>query len=124
VENITFLKHDILSDNPDEQLEKHYSIIVSNPPYIAQDEMDTLQPEVKDFEPRLALTDEADGLKFYDKIFSLMSTKQLSCDYCFLEMSGSFPEKIIARARHFNFNNYQVIRDLNGIDRVLKIKFE
>lgn len=123
VQNITFLKNDILTDRQDQQIETHYSIIVSNPPYIAQTEMNDLQSEVKDFEPRAALTDEADGLKFYKRIFELLSSKQLTCDYCFLEISGSFPEKIKAQAREFNFTDYQVIKDLNGIDRVLKIRF-
>ena len=42
-----------------------YDLIVSNPPYIAVGEMPVLQPEVRDHEPREALTDEADGLTAY-----------------------------------------------------------
>ncbi len=42
-----------------------FDLIVSNPPYIAADEMEGLQPEVRDFEPRGALTDEGDGLSAY-----------------------------------------------------------
>jgi len=47
-----------------------YDLIVSNPPYIAADEMDDLQPEVRDHEPRMALTDEADGLTHYRHIIA------------------------------------------------------
>ncbi len=49
-------------------LEGGYDLIVSNPPYIAADEMAGLAPDVKDHEPRMALTDEADGLTAYRAI--------------------------------------------------------
>lgn len=45
-----------------------YDLIVSNPPYIASAEMAGLAPEVRDHEPRVALTDEADGLSAYRTI--------------------------------------------------------
>ncbi len=45
-----------------------YDLIVSNPPYIAAEEMAGLQPEVRDFEPRAALTDEGGGLSAYRAI--------------------------------------------------------
>ena len=45
-----------------------FDLIVSNPPYIASAEIDTLQPEVRDFDPRLALDGGADGLDFYRKL--------------------------------------------------------
>lgn len=42
-----------------------YDLIVSNPPYIPSAEIDTLQPEVRDFDPRIALDGGSDGLEFY-----------------------------------------------------------
>lgn len=42
-----------------------YDMIVSNPPYITLDEMSSLEPEVLNYDPRIALTDEGDGLSFY-----------------------------------------------------------
>ena len=59
---VTFLEHDI-------RIKKNFSekfdIVVSNPPYIRADEMESLQPEVRDYDPPLALTDGDDGLIFY-----------------------------------------------------------
>lgn len=46
-------------------LEKRFDLIVSNPPYIASDEIATLEPEVRDFDPRAALDGGSDGLEFY-----------------------------------------------------------
>ncbi|HEY3762141.1 MAG TPA: peptide chain release factor N(5)-glutamine methyltransferase [Verrucomicrobiae bacterium] len=45
--------------------EKQFDLFISNPPYIATAEIETLQPEVRDFDPRTALDGGADGLDFY-----------------------------------------------------------
>ncbi|WP_412557781.1 peptide chain release factor N(5)-glutamine methyltransferase [Thalassospira sp. MIT1370] len=42
-----------------------FDLVMSNPPYITRDEMETLSPEVQKFDPRIALTDEGDGLAAY-----------------------------------------------------------
>ena len=47
-----------------------FDLIVSNPPYIASEEIATLQPEVRDHDPRLALDGGADGLDFYRRLAS------------------------------------------------------
>lgn len=44
---------------------RHFDLIISNPPYIPSGDMETLQPEVRDFDPRGALDGGADGLDFY-----------------------------------------------------------
>jgi len=47
---------------------RHFDLIISNPPYIPSAEIATLQPEVRDFDPRSALDGGADGLDFYRKL--------------------------------------------------------
>lgn len=47
---------------------QHFDLMVSNPPYIPTAEMATLQPEVRDYDPRLALDGGADGLAFYRRL--------------------------------------------------------
>ncbi len=48
--------------------ERRFDLIVSNPPYIATAEIQTLEPEVRDYEPRVALDGGPDGLDFYRRI--------------------------------------------------------
>ncbi|MBO4474638.1 MAG: peptide chain release factor N(5)-glutamine methyltransferase [Clostridiales bacterium] len=48
--------------------EDKYDLIVSNPPYVTKEEMTELLPEVSEYEPAMALTDEGDGLLFYRRI--------------------------------------------------------
>lgn len=121
VENAYFIRNDIFKFEAG-QIPNHFSVIVSNPPYITENEIASLQPEVKDFEPRLALTDFGDGMRFYKYIMNLIQNGTLSCDYIFFEMSGSQPEKIVAEAKKRNFTAINVFKDLTRTKRVLKIK--
>ena len=63
-ERIKFLQSDGFSALPQMQ----FDLIISNPPYIPSAEIETLQPEVRDFDPRGALNGGADGLDFYRRI--------------------------------------------------------
>ena len=121
-ENVTFFEKDVFDSWPDNNLPKEFEIIISNPPYVTEDEMAGLQNEVKDFEPKVALTDFSDGMRFYTHIFSLINEGTLNTKFLFLEMSGSQPKKIVDEAKKYEFSSVEVIKDLNGIDRVLKVK--
>lgn len=118
VSNISFIHHDILDDNPPFKTE--VDIIVSNPPYVSQTEMAGLDPEVKDFEPGIALTDQADGLRFYRRILELIG-ETIECKLVFLELSGSQTADILDLSHSFKFKEIRVINDLNQIPRVMEI---
>ena len=64
-DRITFHKGDAFAALPSPM---QFDLIVSNPPYIAAEEIATLSPEVRDFDPRLALDGGADGLDFYRRL--------------------------------------------------------
>lgn len=64
-ERIEFLEGDGFAALP---VKENFNLIVSNPPYIASAEIETLDPEVKDFDPRTALDGGADGLDFYRRL--------------------------------------------------------
>jgi release factor glutamine methyltransferase len=63
-ERIEFLQSDEFAALPQMQ----FDLIISNPPYISSAEIKTLQPEVRDFDPRASLDGGADGLDFYRKL--------------------------------------------------------
>ena len=65
VNRIEFLQGDGFAAIPENSV---FDLIVSNPPYIPSKEIETLDPEVRDFDPRLALDGGLDGLDFYRRI--------------------------------------------------------
>ena len=64
VSRVTFEKRNALT----QPLAAQFDVITMNPPYIPALEVATLQPEVRDYEPHNALTDDANGLAFYEWI--------------------------------------------------------
>lgn len=96
-----------------------YEIIVSNPPYIAASDVPGLDEEVNSYEPFIALSDNADGLNFYKKIFELYNLCS-NKPAVFLEIGDGKKEKIVKLLGEFNISGYDIISDLNGLPRVLK----
>ncbi len=118
-DKIQFLKHDILTDPVDSYTQA--DIIVSNPPYVSLKEYENLGDEIRLFEPKIALTDDSEGLTFYERIFSLIENGH-RCKFILVEMSGTQTEKIIQIAEKYNFAGLNVFKDLNNLSRILQIK--
>ncbi|WP_172295741.1 peptide chain release factor N(5)-glutamine methyltransferase [Pseudoruegeria sp. HB172150] len=96
-----------------------FDLIVSNPPYIAVDEMPALAPEVRDHEPRIALTDEADGLTAYRAIAAGAKEHLAPGGRLLVEigpMQGSAVSEIFSAA---GLDAIVVHPDLDGRDRVV-----
>lgn len=102
-----------------EELGIKFHIIVSNPPYISSEEIDTLQKEVKDFEPMEALDGGEDGLDFYRKIIS-KSKKYLEEKGLLIFEIGCEQGKDVSNLfLKEGFENIEVLKDLQGLDRVV-----
>jgi len=122
VENrIRLIKHDILKN---ESVPLEYAdIIVSNPPYVTEDELKTLDDEIIGYEPHIALTDFADGLSFYKALFRI-NCNEIKCRYILIEMSGTNSEAIMNLMSSHSLYEGTLIKDLNEIPRILKIRIE
>lgn len=97
-----------------------YDLIVSNPPYISLNDFGDLPDEIKNFEPRTALTDEYDGLNFYRKIFSFIEEKNVT-SHILLEIGDGKSTEIKKLLGIHNISNFNIHKDLMGIERVLEI---
>ncbi|HEX2788080.1 MAG TPA: peptide chain release factor N(5)-glutamine methyltransferase [Ignavibacteria bacterium] len=97
-----------------------FDYIVSNPPYISEDEFKELDVEVRDFEPKIALTDFGDGLKFYKEIFRLKKERYTDAKV-FCEMAYNQSGKIKNLVEQYGFKDYEIYKDLSGIDRVIEV---
>ena len=96
-----------------------FDLIVSNPPYIAADEMPGLAPEVREWEPRMALTDEADGLEAYRIIAKGAADWLCPGGRLLVEIGpsqGAAVNMLFAKA---GFVDNLIVQDLDGRDRVV-----
>lgn len=96
-----------------------FDLIVSNPPYIALDEMPGLSPEVRDWEPRMALTDEGDGLAAYRALCAGAPGHLAAMGRLMVEIGPSQGQAVSALMRDAGLVGVTVRQDLDGRDRVV-----
>ncbi len=101
---------------------KKFDIITANPPYIRRDEIETLQPEIRDWEPVAALDGGMDGMDFYWAILSAASGFLNPNGFIFLELGYDQTEDVQKIARAEGFREITVINDYAEIGRILKAK--
>ncbi|AEI94326.1 peptide chain release factor N(5)-glutamine methyltransferase [Roseobacter litoralis] len=100
-------------------VEGRFDLIVSNPPYLAASEMSQVQPELRDHEPRLALTDEADGLTAY-RVIAAEAQGYLSAEGRVLVETGwqqASSVRDIFEAQ--GWGELSILPDLGGRDRIV-----
>ena len=105
-------------------LKQKFDLIVTNPPYIKSRVISTLQKEVKEHEPMLALDGGEDGLDFY-KIIMLEAKDYLEKDGVLMMEIGHDQGGDIAEIfdRNDKYSNFKVVKDLAGHDRVAVVTY-
>ena len=116
-DRMTFIKSDLLKEAIN--LGKKYDIVVSNPPYIKEEEIKTLMDDVKDYEPHTALSGGDDGLIFYRRIVSESKEVLKGKGILAFEIGYDQGEDVKKLMEDNNFENVKVIKDLAGLDRVV-----
>lgn len=114
VKNIEFKKSDVFS-----AVEGEFHLIVSNPPYIPLEEYEELMVEVKNHEPKLALTDNGDGYYFYHKISKEAKPFLKKGGYLAFEVGYNQAEKVAQFAEENGLSLVGIIKDYSGIERVV-----
>lgn len=112
--SVSFLKSDLF-----ENVEDKYDVIVSNPPYIETDVISTLEPQVKDYEPILALDGGKDGLDFYRKIVQDCHNFLRPNGYLMFEIGYNQGEALMYIMKNADFSEISVKKDLSGLDRLV-----
>lgn len=111
VANIKFFQSDILKIKP----KQRYDLVVSNPPYISQEEYHRLEPELS-YEPMDALTDFSDGLTFYRRYAEIFQD--------ILNTNGAFLLELVANSSQKIqeiFSKYKIdfFKDFLQFERIL-----
>ncbi len=114
-DRVSFVQSDWMNAIP-----QPFDLIVSNPPYIAASEMDDLSPEVQKWEPRMALTDEADGLSAYRAIITHAVPALIPGGTLIVEIGPTQGAAVSRLMRDVDLRNVSVVPDLDGRDRVVQ----
>lgn len=114
--NIAFVQSDLFS-----RIRGRFDVIVSNPPYIPTGDIEGLQREVKDFEPRLALDGGADGLDYYRRIAENAGKYLVRGGVLIMEVGAGEAESVVKLFKYCDYS--MVTKDMNGVDRFVKIVF-
>lgn len=114
IKNINFIESDVFKN-----VDNKYDVIVSNPPYIRTDVIPTLDTNVKDYEPILALDGGESGLIFYEEIANNAHKYLNKGGYLLFEIGHDQARDVVKIMKDNNFCNINVLKDLSGLDRVV-----
>lgn len=101
-----------------------FGLIVTNPPYIPLSQMSSLQPEVRDFEPRSALTDEGDGLSIIRRIVVGAADRLTPGGFLLMEIGFDQSEEVASLFESGVWRTPELIPDLQGIRRVVSAQLK
>ncbi len=115
---ITFVQADILKLP---QLKTQYNLIVSNPPYIPQNEQLTMHPNVLNYEPHLALfVSKNDPLVFYKAIMEFAINHFTDGGELWFEIHEHFAPHVQTMMIEYNFSGVEIIKDIHDKNRIVK----
>ena len=118
---VKFIKSDLLKE-PIKELKK-YDIIVSNPPYIKEDVIETLMDDVKNYEPRSALSGGNSGLIFYERIVEESKKVLKENGILAFEIGYDQGDSVSNIMKNNGYIDIKVVKDLAGLDRVVIGRF-
>ncbi|OGH96920.1 MAG: protein-(glutamine-N5) methyltransferase, release factor-specific [Candidatus Melainabacteria bacterium GWF2_32_7] len=114
-DKVEFIQSDIL-----ESIEEKFDIIVSNPPYIPIQDRESLQFEVSEHEPHLALfVDDEKGISFYQKLIEQAKSRLNFNGYLAVEIGISQSTYIKELLESAGYADINIIKDYSNIDRVI-----
>jgi release factor glutamine methyltransferase len=103
--------------------ERSFDIVLSNPPYVASSDYPGLQPEVRDFEPKVSLLGGEDGLDFIRRIALEARGVLKEGGWCIIEIGAGQAKRAWEVFEESGFNDISITSDLLGIERVIKGKW-
>lgn len=121
-ERVRFLQGTWYNDRLSRDLGQTFDVIVSNPPYIKSAEVDRLEPEVRDFDPRIALDGGADGLHDYRQLSRVVPPLLNPGGTLFLEVGERQAGDVVEIFEAAGLKLLQIVKDLSGTDRCIILK--
>ncbi|MEX2380090.1 MAG: peptide chain release factor N(5)-glutamine methyltransferase [Vicingaceae bacterium] len=116
---VRFFEMDILTDLP----EHPYDVVVSNPPYVKEEEIASLQKRVNEYEPIIALTPHGDPLKFYKHMINQTKYLLKKGGRFYWEIHEDLGPEVIELFANRNFDQIDLIEDMYGRNRMVKARW-
>lgn len=113
------VKAKVVCDSLFAGINEKQNMIVSNPPYIESRVIDTLMPEVKEYEPMLALDGGKEGMDFYNQIIEEAPSHLNVGGWLLFEIGYNQGEAVSKKMTELGFQDVQVKKDYAGLDRVV-----
>ena len=117
-ESIQAACHDFLNKG----FKSRFDVVISNPPYIAVDKMDSLQAEVRDYDPERALTDGADGYVFYRRFSKRFDDLISPGGYMLLEIGGNSHKEGVKKIFSKSGLRATFLKDMQGDFRAIEVR--
>jgi release factor glutamine methyltransferase len=96
-----------------------FDLIVSNPPYVSENDYESLEPELKIYEPKMALTDNSNGVSFYKHIIESSQLMFNKTGKLYFELGIDQAAQVQEYLEQNNFTNIKITKDYSGIDRII-----
>ena len=122
IRGVTFIKGSLFE--PIKEFLVTFDLIVSNPPYIRRNDIKSLQPEVKDWEPLEALDGGEDGLDYYRAIIPEARNYLKEGGCLMFELGNNQAAAVRRMAEDAGLINISLIKDYAGIERILITKLQ
>jgi release factor glutamine methyltransferase len=113
-ENIKFVRGDLLTGVPPRSL----NLVVSNPPYVSTNEIETLRPDICNHEPRIALDGGPDGFSVITRLVPQALDSLRPGGWLFMEMGEDQGERVESLMKKNGFEKVEIRKDLAGHDRM------
>ena len=115
-DRVSVVESDLLSAMEDNSTD----FVLSNPPYISQDEFDKLEKTVRDYEPKLALVSGPTGMEIIERLSDQATCKLVDDGWFICELSPMIADAVLTRlSADPNWKNTSLVKDLAGLKRLV-----
>jgi len=121
VSGLTFLRGDLLSPLKKAGLEGKVDVIVSNPPYVARHEWESLPPEIREHEPMNALVSGETGMEIITRLVAKSRQGLRPGGYLIMEI-GSLQKDAVLRILKPSWTDIRCVHDLSGLPRIFRAR--
>lgn len=121
---VKFIKADVLDQGFAGRFDTPFDLLISNPPYVPHAEIDSIMPEVRDYEPHMALFVLGDPISFYRAIVRHVPALLVENGWLLFEVHPDFAQSVEQLLSDSGFRQTRIRKDLMGLDRIVEGRWQ